>query len=232
MRHDDGHGEALNVCRRSPRPSTENEKWEIRMKRQRLPYTRPAASRAPGRPALVRRHGNGELLEVELWVGGDEHEQEHAGEPHHVGFIGRLIADSQGLSVVQMPRIRVYETRSRTLVAYRSPYSARGSAVMRLPARRKPLCGRWSGETCIVPSRVPFTSTAATAASPGMWDTRVARSRAWSQRFSQRERQPSLRFQVRSTRGDTSEPCPPNRTTSCRDRTFAEGGMNIDVLRG
>jgi len=58
-------------------------------------------------------------MEVELWVGGDEHEQEHAGEPHHVGFIGRLIADSQGLSVVQMPRIRVYETRSRTLVVYR-----------------------------------------------------------------------------------------------------------------
>jgi len=89
------------------------------MKRQRLPYTRPAASRAPGRPALVRRHGNGELMEVELWVGGDEHEQEHAGEPHHVGFIGRLIADSQGLSIVQMPRIRIYETRNRTLVVYR-----------------------------------------------------------------------------------------------------------------
>ena len=88
-------------------------------RRLRLPHTRPAASRAPGRPALVRRHGKGELMEVELWVGGDEHEQEHAGEPHHVGFIGRLIADSQGLSIVQMPRIRVYETRSRTLVVYR-----------------------------------------------------------------------------------------------------------------
>jgi hypothetical protein len=120
MQHDKGHGEALDVLRRTPRPSTENENEEIRMmsRRQRLPHTRPAASHALGRP-LVRRHGNRELIEVELWVGGDEHEQEHAGEPHHVGFIGRLIADSEGLSIAQKPRIRVYETKNRKLVVYR-----------------------------------------------------------------------------------------------------------------
>ena len=86
--------------------------------RRHKPHTRPSASRAPV-PALVRRRRSGEFMEVELWVGGDQHEQEHSGEPHHVGFKGRLIADSEGLSIAQKPRIRVYETKNRKLVVYR-----------------------------------------------------------------------------------------------------------------
>ena len=60
------------------------------------------------------------MAEVELSVGGKAHDAEHDDIAERIAFTGRLIADSANLSVAQLPRIRVYQTRPGKFVVYRS----------------------------------------------------------------------------------------------------------------
>lgn len=58
--------------------------------------------------------------ELELWVGGDMYQADHDDPgPLHIAFTGRLIADSEGLARDAIPAIRIYQTRTGKLVAYR-----------------------------------------------------------------------------------------------------------------
>ena len=58
--------------------------------------------------------------EIELWVGGKRYHDEYEDDgPLHVAFKGRLIAESEGLSLDAIPEIRVYQTRTGKLVVYR-----------------------------------------------------------------------------------------------------------------
>ena len=67
------------------------------------------------------------LCEIELWVGGDMYQKDHDDVgPLHVAFTGRLIAESDGLALDALPKIRVYQTRTGKLVVYRD---WRGSVV-------------------------------------------------------------------------------------------------------
>lgn len=105
----------------------------------------------------ARRQNMGELSEVELWVGGKGHEDEHAREySHHVAFAGRQIAESDGLTVEQSPRIRVYQTKTGKLIVYRDwrdTAKELGATYRRYPdvaaLKRDPMALRtqWSDDT-------------------------------------------------------------------------------------
>jgi len=64
--------------------------------------------------------GSEEMQEIRLWVGGTEHEDPQNLGSHYIALTGRLIADSEGYSLDQVPRVKVYETKARQLVVYRS----------------------------------------------------------------------------------------------------------------
>jgi hypothetical protein len=56
-----------------------------------------------------------EMTEYAISVGPEAHEI-----PARLVFTGRLLADSRGFSVGQLPRIQVFEMKDRRLVVYRS----------------------------------------------------------------------------------------------------------------
>lgn len=61
------------------------------------------------------------LAEIELWVGGEAHEKEQeVAESQRLAFTGRLLADSEGFSVAQLPHLRVFRTKTGKLIVYRS----------------------------------------------------------------------------------------------------------------
>jgi hypothetical protein len=61
------------------------------------------------------------MTEVDLAVGGEAYEDEHGvTDDQRLAFAGRLVADSNGLSVAQIPRVRVYHTKGGKLIVYRS----------------------------------------------------------------------------------------------------------------
>ncbi len=60
-----------------------------------------------------------DLTEIELWVGGKDHQDAHAsGRAHYVAFTGRKISTSRGKSLRQSPCIDVYLTKRRNLIVY------------------------------------------------------------------------------------------------------------------
>ena len=63
-----------------------------------------------------------QMHDVQLSVGGTAHEtrDEDGIGAHQIAFTGRLLADSEGFSVAQMPRVQVYQTKSRKLIVYRT----------------------------------------------------------------------------------------------------------------
>ena len=65
-----------------------------------------------------------EFTEIELWVGGDEHSNQHPKDPmeqdYKVAFTGRLLASTEtGLYHSTNPVVEVYELRDGRLVVYR-----------------------------------------------------------------------------------------------------------------
>lgn len=63
----------------------------------------------------------GHMTRVELKVGGSEHQREHEGDvAKRIAFTGRLVADSIGLSVEQLPRLQVFQNDRGKLIVYRT----------------------------------------------------------------------------------------------------------------
>ena len=61
------------------------------------------------------------MTEVDLAVGGEAYEDEHGvTDDHRLAFACCLVADSNGLSVAQIPRVRVYQTKAWKAIVYRS----------------------------------------------------------------------------------------------------------------
>jgi hypothetical protein len=65
---------------------------------------------------------SGEMHEHELFVGPQAHELEA-----RVVFTGRLLVDSVGFSVGQVPRVQVFETKARQLLVHRTWNDTSGS---------------------------------------------------------------------------------------------------------
>ncbi len=62
-----------------------------------------------------------QMTGVELYVGGSSHEAEHEGDvAERIAFTGRLVADSSGWSVGQLPRLQVYQNDRGKLIVYRT----------------------------------------------------------------------------------------------------------------
>ncbi|MEO2194814.1 MAG: hypothetical protein ABGY72_01825 [bacterium] len=61
-----------------------------------------------------------EATETVLWVGGPANDREHSPAEYRVAFLGRLVGDSEGHSVTQIPRVHVYQIESGRLVVYRT----------------------------------------------------------------------------------------------------------------
>ena len=62
----------------------------------------------------------GQMTEVELGVGGQAHAAEHDDDVDRIAFTGRLVADSNDLSIAHSPRVCVYQTHTGKLIVYRS----------------------------------------------------------------------------------------------------------------
>ena len=66
-----------------------------------------------------------EFTEIELWVGGDEHELWHPKDPvrgdYKIAFTGRLLHSTEHEPVIGLyPQVDVYQMSSRQLVVYRT----------------------------------------------------------------------------------------------------------------
>lgn len=57
---------------------------------------------------------------MELWVGGPANTRDHRPEQYWVTFTGRLVGDSEGYSVTQIPRVMVYQTENGRLIVYKT----------------------------------------------------------------------------------------------------------------
>ena len=88
-----------------------------------------------------------ELTEIELWVGGKEHQRWHSNDPavgnYRVAFAGRLLASTEEeYPTGSDPVVEVYEMRNKKLVVYRN----HRSELTALPVESQ----EEEGATCLI----------------------------------------------------------------------------------